>query len=216
MPFAKPDVLHPLILPDGTVHKPNVFLKPAIDHPNISVGDYTYAHNAGVPKDWASVLAPYLFPGAPERLEIGKFCQIAEGVEFVTSTANHDMRGLSTYPFPIFDEARFRDYVTSLPPGRDTVVGHDCWLGRQAMVLPGARIGSGVIVGARAVVSGVVPDYAVVAGNPAKVVRMRFSDADIARLLEVAWWDWPIKAIEAAMPVLEAGDLGALEALRPE
>ncbi len=215
MTLATPETRHPLILPDGTAHKPNVFLKPVIDHPNIDVGEYTYAHDDRQPENWANVLAPYLFPGAPERLSIGRFCQIAEGVQFVTSTANHDMRGLSTYPFPIFDQDRFGDYAANPPPGRDTLVGHDCWLGREAMVLPGARIGCGVIVGARAVVAGSVPDYAIVAGNPAQVVRMRFSDADISRLLALAWWDWPIDAIERAIPVLEAGDVDALEQLAP-
>lgn len=215
MALSKPDVLHPMILPDGAVHKPNVFLNQALDHPNIDVGDYTYAHDDRLPEDWAEMLAPYLFPGAPERLRIGKFCQIAQGVQFITSTANHDMRGVSTYPFPIFDQVRFGEYVASLPQGKDTVVCHDCWLGREAMLLPGATLGCGVIVGARAVVAGAVPDYAVVAGNPAKIVRMRFGDAEIARLLALAWWDWPIAAIEAAIPVLEAGDVDTLERLAP-
>ncbi|QHQ34736.1 CatB-related O-acetyltransferase [Algicella marina] len=215
MALAKPEMRHPLILPDGTAHKGNVFLRQVIDHPNIEIGDYTYAHDDRQPEDWATTLAPYLFPGAPERLKIGRFCQLAQGVQIVTSSANHDMRGLSTYPFPIFDPERFLSYISSLPEGRDTVIGNDCWLGREAMILPGARLGNGVIVGARAVVSGEVPDYAIVAGNPGKVVRMRLSDADIARMLELAWWDWPIEAIEAAIPALEKGDLAALEALSP-
>jgi virginiamycin A acetyltransferase len=189
-----------------------VHLNRVIDHPNIEIGDFTYANDFDPPADWAGRLAPYLYPGAPERLVIGRFGQIAHGVRFITASANHAMDGLTTYPFPIFAPDRmlaWRDSVTGLP---DTVVGHDVWIGHGALILPGARIGSGVIVGAGAVVAGQVPDYAVVAGNPARVLRLRFDPETIARLMALSWWDHPPGRLEAALPALLSSDIGALEA----
>ena len=100
--FADPNALHPVVLPDGTPHTGTVFLKPALSHPRIEVGDYSYASAHHPPEDWAACLAPYLYPFSPERLIIGKFCQIASGVQIITSSANHRHDGISTFPFMIF------------------------------------------------------------------------------------------------------------------
>jgi virginiamycin A acetyltransferase len=208
--FPNPDLRHPVTLPDGTRHAGTVFLSAVLEHPNIEVGAYTYASAFDPPADgagWAARLAPYLFPGAEERLRIGRFCQIADGVRFVTSGANHATRSLTTYPFPIFDP---EDIAGFRPDTRDTVIGHDCWFGQGAVICPGARIGSGVIVGAGAVVRGTIPDYAVVIGNPGRVLRLRFEPDEIGRLLSLAWWDWPADRIARARPALMAGDVAAL------
>lgn len=213
-PFALPDATrrHPITLPDGTPHLGTVFLKNVIDHPRFVVGEYTYASDFDPPEDWAARLAPFLFPFSQEWLTIGKFCQIAHGVRFIGSSANHATDGLTTFPFAVLDPAAMTGYQ---PDTRDMTIGHDVWLGYGAMVLPGARIGNGVIVGAGAVVRGSIPDYAVVAGNPASVVRMRFPDDVIARLNALAWWDWAPERIARARPALEAGDVDALERLAP-
>lgn len=205
-----PATPHPFALPGGGVLRSVAYLGAVIDHPNIDVGEWTYHSDEAAPEDRAAAIAPYLYPGAPERLVIGRFCAIAEGATFVTESANHAMGGITTYPFSIFDPVRRASYGASLARGRDTVVGHDVWIGREAMILPGARIGSGAIVGARAVVAGEVPPYAVVAGNPARVLRMRFDEARVAALLALAWWDWPAERIVAAMPLLESADVAAL------
>ncbi|KIC51146.1 CatB-related O-acetyltransferase [Tateyamaria sp. ANG-S1] len=207
MTFPDARRAYPVTLPDGSAHQGTVFLNQVIDHPAWEVGDYTYASDFSPVADWASHLAPYLFGYGPEKLRIGRYCQIAHGVRFITSGANHAMDGLTTFPFPIFDPAKMANYQ---PDSRDTVIGHDVWLGFGAIVCPGARIGNGVIVGAGAVVRGTVPDYAIVAGNPATVVRMRFSDADIATLNALAWWDWPADRVATAVPDLMAGDVAAL------
>jgi len=213
-PFALPDATrrHPITLPDGTPHLGTVFLKNVIDHPRFVVGEYTYASDFDPPADWAARLAPFLFPFSQEWLTIGKFCQIAHGVRFIGSSANHATEGLTTFPFAVLDPAAMTGYQ---PDTRDMTIGHDVWLGYGAMVLPGARIGNGVIVGAGAVVRGSIPDYAVVTGNPASVVRMRFPDDVIARLNALAWWDWAPERIARARPALEAGDVAALERLVP-
>lgn len=213
--FRLPDPTsrNPLILPTGDADPATVFLNQVIDHPNITVGDWTYYNDRRLPENYADTLAPYLFVGAPERLKIGKFCQIAEGVQFITATANHPMTGVSTYPFAVFDPPRFAGYRASLPRGRDTIVGHDCWIGREAMLLPGAKLGNGVIVAGRAVVRGKVPDFAIVAGNPATVQRLRFAKEEIEMLLRLEWWHWEPDAIARAVPLIEAGDITALARL---
>ncbi|MDD9730416.1 antibiotic acetyltransferase [Mameliella sp. AT18] len=207
-----PDAAFPIILPDGTPHRGTVFLKNVIDHPRFEVGDYTYASDFDPPEDWAARLAPYLFPFSQEKLRIGKYCQIAHGVRFIGSSANHATDGLTTFPFAVFDPSTMLGYQ---PDSRDTVIGHDVWLGYGARVLPGARIGNGVIVGAGAVVRGTVPDYAVVTGNPAQVVKMRFAPQEIETLNALAWWDWPPELVARARPALEASDVAALQQIAP-
>lgn len=207
-----PSQAHPILLADGSAHKGTVFLSAVIDNPKFDVGAFTYASAFDPPDDWASRLAPYLFPFSQESLRIGRFCQIADGVKFITSSANHATRGPSTFPFAVFDEETRAGYQ---PDTRDTIVGHDVWFGYGAMVMPGARIGNGVIVGAGAVVRGSIPDYSVVSGNPATVARKRYEQADIDRLNALAWWNWPIAQILNAKDVLSTGDISGLEAYAP-
>lgn len=212
MPFLHADARHPLVFPDGTVHRNLVHLNQVIEHPNIDIGAYTYANDFDPPDDWATRLAPYLYPGAPERLAIGRFCQIAHGVRFITASANHAMDGFSTYPFGVFSPASLGSFRDSFGPLPDTGIGNDVWLGHGAVILPGVQIGSGAIIGAGAVVAKSVPDYAIVAGNPARVIRFRFDPQVIARLLSLRWWDQPPERIAAALPHLLGADIDALEA----
>lgn len=217
MPFPFDAALrHPMRFPDGRENPCIAHLAAVIDHPNIDAGAFAYANDFDPPDDWAARLAPYLYPGAPERLVIGRWCQIAQGVRFITASANHAMDGLTTYPFGIFDPARL---VSMTAPGRvlpDTVIGPDCWIGHGALILPGARLGAGVIVGAGAVVGGTVPDFAVVAGSPARLVRMRFAPDVIRRLMRLRWWDWPAERVRRAEAALVSGDLATLERLAPD
>lgn len=209
--YPSPDTRNPLILPDGTPHHGTVFLKAAISHARIDVGDYTYASAHVPPEDWAAWLAPYLYEISPERLIIGKFCQIADGAQFITASANHRYDGISSYPFAIFDGADMSR--PSMPdPGQDTLIGNDVWIGTGAMILPGARVGNGVIVGAGAVVGGNVPSYSVIAGNPARILRRRFDARTISALEEICWWDWPIEKILRHEAAICGSDLGALRA----
>ncbi|GAA5073997.1 CatB-related O-acetyltransferase [Roseibacterium beibuensis] len=210
-PFPAPGVSHPVPMPDGSVHEGTVFLSAVIDHPRFEVGYYTYASAHHPPEDWAAYLAPYLYPFSPEKLTIGRFCQIASGVEFITASANHRYDGISTFPFAVFGGGPVEGRPSMPSPGADTCVGHDVWIGTGARILPGARIGSGAIIGAGAVVSGEVAPYTIVAGNPARPVRRRFAPETIERLLEIAWWEWPIDRILAHEAAICGGDLSALE-----
>ncbi|QRM55395.1 CatB-related O-acetyltransferase [Sinorhizobium sp. BG8] len=209
MPLLDAEAIHPITLPDGTVYRDTVYLKNVIDHPRIEVGEYSYYTHSGKPEDTAQILAPYLGHGVRERLVIGKFVQIAQGSYFITSSANHPMTGFSTYPFRIFKPETFgyKDL-----PTRDTVVGHDVWIGHDAAIMPGVHIGAGAIVAAASVVARNVPPYALVGGNPATVIRMRYPEEVITELLGIAWWDWPIEKIERNMAALSDGDLPALRA----
>ncbi len=207
MPLLDPSLIFPVTHPDGRVSRTTLYLKNVIDHPRMDIGDYSYFTHYGKLAETAEILAPYLFEGSRERLIIGKFVQIARGSYFITSSANHPMAGITTYPFRIFKPETFG--YNDLPT-KDTIVGSDVWIGHDAVIMPGVQIGAGAIVAAASVVTRNVPAYAVVGGNPASIIRMRYPDTIIAELLELAWWDWPIEKIEANLPALESGDLDAL------
>jgi len=210
-PFLDARLRHPIILPDGNPHTGTVHLNQVIDHPNIAIGDYSYYSGLDKPADYASALAPYLYPGAPERLTIGKFCQIADGVRIITSSANHAMEGFSTYPFAVFNPELIGGYATSIGNQRDTVIGNDVWLGFESVVMPGVSIGNGAIIAARTVVTGDVPDYAVIGGNPGRVLKRRFPDDVVERLLGLAWWDWDVERIGRHVDAITGADIDALE-----
>ncbi|MCF3638893.1 CatB-related O-acetyltransferase [Rhizobium sp. TRM95111] len=207
MPLLDAKAVHPITLPDGTVYSDTVYLKNVIDHPRMEVGDFSYYTHSGKPEETAAILAPYLGHSVRERLVIGRFVQIARGSYFITSSANHPMTGFTTYPFRIFKPETFgyKDL-----PVKDTVVGHDVWIGQNAAIMPGVHVGAGAIVAAASVVVRDVPAYAVVGGNPAAIIRMRYPDEIIGELLDVAWWDWPIDKIEANLTALSSGDMAAL------
>lgn len=207
---VNPLTKNPIKLPNGDSWPHTVFLKAVIDHPNIEVGEYSYYNDFADPKNYARTLAPYLYPGCPEKLIIGNFVQIAHGTRFITSSANHQIEGISTFPFIIFG-GEFANYTPHFPHKGNTVIGHDVWLGHESIIMPGVTVGSGSIIATRAVVTKNVPAYSIVAGNPAKVVKMRFTPDAIERLLAIAWWNWPIELITAHLPQITSQEITALE-----
>ena len=189
-----------------------VFLRALVKDPRIEVGEYTYYDDPDDPLGFERRAVLYGF--GPERLVIGRFCAVAAGVRFLMPGANHADLGPSTFPFGIFGEPwaqRTMDLVMGAPSRGDTIVGHDVWLGYQALILPGVRIGHGAVVAAASVVAADVAPYAIVAGNPARVIRRRFGDEDIARLLRAAWWDWPIALVTEHARAIMAGTAAELE-----
>lgn len=156
------------------------------------IGDFSY----GRPK--------VRFPEAGRKLIIGRYCSIADKVEILLG-GNHRIDWATTYPFSALPELwpaapRNRDYHTSRG---DVVIGNDVWLGSGAMVLSGVTIGHGAVIAARAVVTKDVPPYAIVGGNPARVVRYRFDEATIAALLDIAWWDLSAEEVAQLIPMLQ-------------
>ncbi|WP_317134939.1 MULTISPECIES: CatB-related O-acetyltransferase [Halocynthiibacter] len=210
-PFIQADRAYPLTLPNGDVLKSLVYLNQVVDHPNMKFGDYTYYSDFEVVEDWAGRIAPYLYPGAPEQLDVGKFGQFAHGTCFITASANHPMGGFSTYPFLTFNPETMMQYANVIPGKGNTVVGNDVWIGMDAKIMPGVRIGDGAIIASGSVVTKDVPAYAIAAGNPAKVVKMRFDADTIRELLEIQWWNWPVELIEEHHDLIAGADISALK-----
>jgi acetyltransferase-like isoleucine patch superfamily enzyme len=158
------------------------------------------------------------FYGSEARLKIGKFCSIAGSVTIFLG-GDHRTDWVTTYPFPVL--SAFWPKVPSIPDTAvtkgDVVIGNDVWIGFGAMILSGVTIGDGSVIGARAVVAGDIPPYAVAVGNPARPVSRRFDEATVARLLRVRWWDWPDEVIAERIPLLCSGDLASfLDRFDPE
>ena len=193
-----PEVIHPIAGYDK-----EIYVKPTIKNPNIIVGDFTYIADS----DFESHVT-HFYPWSRDNLIIGKFCQIAAGVEFVMNDANHKMNAVTTFPFYTFEgwEMNIPDPSEMTFKG-NTVIGNDVWIGQNAVILPGVYIGDGAIIGANSVVGSDVAPYTIVIGNPAKVLRKRFDDELIGLLLKFKWWDKSIEEINALIPILTSSDL---------
>ena len=154
-----------------------VYLKNVVTDPSIIVGDYTmYNDFVNDPTNFQKNNVLYHYPINHDRLIIGKFCSIACGARFLFNSANHSLTSLATYPFPIFFEKWGLDvsHITEAWDNKgDIVIGNDVWIGARVILLPGVKIGDHVILGAGAVVTKDIPDYAIAAGNPARIIRMR-------------------------------------------
>lgn len=203
-----PESLHPSTRPELTNV---VLLRNHVTSPLIEVGRYTYYDDEGTGNLFEQDNVLYLH--GPQRLLIGSFCAIGPRTTFLMPGGNHPMVGPSTFPFTMFGGAWTTNTLTAFQaidqPG-DTHVGNDVWIGRQAQIMPGVRIGDGAVVGAGAVVTGDVSPYAIVAGNPARVIRQRFSTEDVQRLLQIRWWDWPVEKITAHARIIMAGTVDEL------
>ncbi|MEO8401153.1 MAG: CatB-related O-acetyltransferase [Gammaproteobacteria bacterium] len=169
------------------------FLKNIITNPNIIVGDFTYYDDPdNVDNFLKNVLYHFDFIG--DKLIIGKFCQIATGVRFIMNGGNHAITGFSTFPFLAFGNEWSNVPLASETKG-DTVIGNDVWIGNSATIMPGISIGDGTIIATNSVVTKDVEPFSIVGGNPAKLIRKRFDDETISKLLKLRWWDWPLKKI---------------------
>lgn len=192
-----------------------VYLKNVITGAGIEIGDYTmYNDFVHDPRDFEKNHVLYHYPVNGDRLKIGKFCSIACGAKFLFTSANHTMRSLSTYPFPIFFEEWGLDVkeITSAWDNRgDIIIGNDVWIGFEALILSGVTVGDGAIIGTRAVVTKDVPPYTIVGGIPAKVIRKRFSENVISELLKLQWWNWPENRIKKNIAAIQSGQIDALE-----
>ncbi len=183
-----------------------VYLNAVVENPAIEVGDHTiYNDFINDPCDFERNNVLYHYPVNGDRLLVGKFCSIACGAQFLFNSANHTLRSLANYPFPLLYTAwgLERERVTDAWDNKgDIRIGNDVWIGYQAVVMAGVRIGDGAVVAARAVVTRDVPPYAIVGGVPARIIHMRFDAPTIKRLLKTAWWDWPEDLIRRSIPRL--------------
>jgi virginiamycin A acetyltransferase len=190
------------------------FLKNIIKNPNIIVGDYTYYD------DFEDVMnfeknVKYHFDFTGDKLIIGKFCMIASDVIFIMNGANHLTDAITTYPFAIFgngweDAMEGKNY----PSKGNIVVGNDVWIGYNATIMAGVNIGDGAIIGTNSVVTKDVEPYSIVGGNPAKLIKKRFSEDEIKDLLEIKWWDWEIEKITRNVQNLTDKNVEVLKTLK--
>ena len=199
---------------DGKIPNPNtinpiagydkeIYIKPTIKNKNIIVGDFSYIADS----DFESHVTHH-YDWNNDKLIIGKFCQIASGVEFVMNGANHQMNAVSTFPFYTLEGWK------QTPPTRndlsikgDTIIGNDVWIGQNATILPGVHIEDGAIIGANSVVGSNVEPYTIVVGNPAKALRKRFDEELIDIMEKLKWWDKSIEEINNLIPLLTNSNL---------
>jgi len=192
------NVIHPVAGYDK-----EIYVKPTITNPNIIVGDFTYIADSQFESH-----VTHFYPWSQDKLTIGKFCQIASGVEFVMNDANHQMNAVSTFPFYTLEGWEMESPAASdMPFKGNTVIGNDVWIGQNAVILPGVHVGDGAIIGANSVVGSDVAPYTIVIGNPSKVLRKRFDDELIELLLKFKWWDKRVEEINSLIPILTCSDL---------
>jgi virginiamycin A acetyltransferase len=187
------------------------FIKNTVTHPKIIVGDYTYYDDPEDSENFErNVLYHYSF--SKDKLIIGKFCALARNLKFIMNGANHQISGFSTYPFYIFGNGweKVTPQDHELPFKGDTLVGNDVWIGYESIIMPGVTIGDGAIIAAKSVVVNNVPPYSIVGGNPAKIIKQRFTTETIKTLQEIAWWNWDINKISANLEYITSADIDTL------
>ena len=197
-----------------TGDKQTVYLNAVIKDPQIAVGNYTiYNDFVADPLLFEKNNVLYHYPIHRERLIIGKFCSIACGTKFLFNCANHTLKSLSTYTFPLFYEEwelEKSNITTAWDNKGDIVIGNDVWIGYEAVIMAGVHIGDGAIIAARAVVTKDVPPYTIVGGTPAKEIRKRFDAEIIQQLLLLKWWNWSTDKIRQCLPYIAEGKMDEL------
>ena len=177
-----------------------IYLNTIINNPNIIVGDYTiYNDFVNDPVQFEKNNVLYHYPINQDRLIIGKFCSIACGAKFLFNSANHTLKSLSSYTFPLFFEEWGLDkknVASAWDNKGDIIIGNDVWIGYEV------HIGDGAVIAARAVVTKDVPPYTIVGGTPARKIRMRFEEETIAGLQQIQWWNWPVEKIRQSLPYI--------------
>ena len=201
-----------------TGDKQTVYLNAVTKDPQIEVGDYTiYNDFVADPLLFEKNNVLYHYPIHQEKLIIGKFCSIACGTKFLFNCANHTLKSLSTYTFPLFYEEwelEKSNITTAWDNKGNIVIGNDVWIGYEAVIMAGVHIGDGAIIAARAVVTKDVPPYTIVGGTPAKEIRKRFDAEVIEQLLIQKWWDWSTDKIHQCLPYIAEGKLDELLAMK--
>ena len=199
---------------DGKIPNPNtinpiagydkeIYIKPTIKNKNIIVGDFSYIADS----DFESHVTHH-YEWNNDKIIIGKFCQIASGVEFIMNGANHQMNAVSTFPFYTLEGWEQNPPLQNdLPIKGDTIIGNDVWIGQNATILPGVHIGDGAIIGANSVVGSDIDPYTIVVGNPAKPIRKRFNEELIDIMEKLKWWNKGIEEINSLIPLLTSSDL---------
>lgn len=191
-----------------------IYLKSVITNPNIKIGDYTmYNDFVNDPINFEKNNVLYHYPVNHDKLIIGKYCSIACGAKFIFTSANHTLKSLSTYPFPLFWEEYGldkKDVTQAWDNKGDIIIGNDVWIGYEAVIMPGIHIGNGAIIGTRAVVTKDVEPYTIVGGVPAKPIKKRFNDETIEKLQSICWWNWDKEKVREKINDIICGNIDKL------
>ncbi len=198
-----PNTLYPI---DGVTR--TVFLKNIIQNPQIEIGDYTYYDDPEDVENFRKNVL-YFFEFIPDKLIIGKFCQIATGVRFIMNGSNHALNGFSTFPFKVFGGAWSQASLDVKNKG-DTVIGNDVWIGNGVTIMQGIKVGDGAILATNSVITKDVEPYSIVGGNPHREIRKRFDPKIIQQLLRLKWWDWSVEKITQHLDLLTSGNVEKL------
>jgi len=185
-----------------------------ITNPNIIVGKHSYYsgyyHNHSFDD-----CARYLLPDRDDvdKLVIGSYCSIGSGAVFMMAgNQGHQTNWASTFPFFYQENDSFAGAKDGFERAGDTVIGNDVWIGSEAMIMSGVTVGDGAVIASRAVVTKDVAPYSIVGSNPAKHIRFRFSEEEIAQLLEMKWWQWSDAQLKGAMELMCSSDIAGLYA----
>lgn len=192
------------------------YINNIIKNPNIIIGDYTYYNCENNPESFEKDCVLYHYEEFGDKLIIGKFCSIGENVRFIMNAANHNLSAITTYPFTAIMQEESginKEHLAELPNKGDTIVGNDVWIGQNVTIMPGVHIGDGAVIGANSVVAKNVQPYTIVAGNPIKEIRKRFSNDEINILLEIEWWNWDIDKIINNLDIILGNDVSKLKEL---
>lgn len=161
-----------------------------------SIGEHTY----GLPKIFKLE--------KNSKLTIGKFCSIANDVKIFLD-GEHNTKNISTYPFGYFNNFKTKKRYKTLSKG-EVIIGNDVWIGYGVTILSGVNIGDGSIIGACALVNKNVEPYSIVGGVPAKIIRKRFNEETIKKLLKIKWWNWSDIKIQKNIEILRSNNLNFL------
>ncbi len=191
-----------------------IYLNSVISNPNIKIGDYTmYNDFVNDPINFEKNNVLYHYPVNHDKLIIGKFCSIACGAKFIFTSANHTLKSLSTYPFPLFWEEyglAQKNVTLAWDNKGDIIIGNDVWIGYEAVIMSGIHIGNGAIIGTRAVVTKDVEPYTIVGGVPAKPIKKRFNDETIEKLQSICWWNWDKEKVREKINDIMCGNIDKL------
>ncbi|QKF81720.1 type B chloramphenicol O-acetyltransferase [Halarcobacter ebronensis] len=184
-----------------------------VKNPNIKVGRFSY-YSGYYHGHSFDDCARYLLADRNDvdQLIVGSFCSIGTGASFIMAgNQGHRYDWVSSFPFFYMDEEpSFAGAVDAFQKAGDTIIGNDVWIGSEAMIMPGIKVGDGAVIGSRALITKDVEPYTIIGGNPAKVIKKRFSEEEISMLLEIRWWDWSLDKIKKAMPLLCSSDIVGL------
>jgi len=170
------------------------------DNPKFNVGKHTYGKIA--------INGIHLL----DKINIGAFCSIGPGVETIVEGWHHNTDWCTTFPFTSF-KGKWKNHtkIKHVPKSKRIInIGNDVWIGRDVLIFSDVTIGDGAVIGSRCIVTKDVPPYSVAVGNSMRVVKQRFSDDDIARLLEMKWWNWSDDHINQVLHLINSSNINEL------